>query len=313
MNSSLSGLAARRGLAAILIASVLWGTVGIATRAIYGLADTNPLSVGFYRLAFATPALLLACWLTLGRQTWRVTRRDLGLMLLIGAAMALYQVCYFAAIERVGVTVAVLVALCTAPVMIALLAALLLGERLTVAALLALVCALGGTTLLVGAPAEGVASGWTMIAGVGLALGAAFGYAVIAICSRVLAGRYHPLQPISIGFAAGAALLLPFTLAAGLTVAYPPLAWALLLHLGLVPTALGYLLFLWGIRHTTATTAGIVSLIEPLVSTLLAWALFGERLGPFGMLGAALLLGAIHLLYRGETRRNAAPELKVEG
>ena len=293
----------RRGLLLIVLAAVLWGTVGIATKAIYGLADTNPLSIGFFRLAIATPALLLACWRTLGRRMFRIAPRDLGLMLLIGAAMALYQVCYFAAIARVGVAIAVLVTLCTAPVIVTLLSAGLLRERLRPHASLALVCALVGTTMLVWVEPGDIGVRHDIVIGVALALGAALGYAILAICSRPLAGRYHPIQPLAIGFAAGAALLFPCALATGLVVSYPLAGWALLVHLGLIPTALGYVLFFSGMRHITATTASIVTLIEPLTSTALAALLFGERLGPFGLVGAALLLGAIGLLYHGESRR----------
>jgi drug/metabolite transporter, DME family len=293
----------RRGLLLIMLAAVLWGTVGVATKIIYGIAETNPLSIGFFRLAFSTPALLAACWALLGRRMFRITPRDLGLMLLLGALTAIYQVCYFAAIARVGVAIAVLVTLCTAPVMVALLSSALLRERLTGSVLLALACALAGTVMLVWVgPQAGGARG-DRLTGVLLALGSAFGYTVITLCSRALAGHYHPLQPITIGFAAGALILLPFALATGFVMTYPAGGWVLLLYLGLVPTALAYVFFLAGMRHVTATVASIVTLIEPLTSTALAWLLFGEQLGPLGLLGAALLLGAIWLLYRGESRR----------
>lgn len=292
----------RRGLLLIALAAVMWGTVGIATRGLYALTDTNPLSIGFWRLAIAVPALGLACWGTLGPRMFRVTRHDGGLMALIGVMMALYQVCYFASIERVGVTVAVLVTLCTAPVLVALLGAGLLGERLTRRTIGALVGALLGTTLLVGVPSTASGEQSHMLAGVLLALGSALGYAVVALCSRTLAARYHPLQPITFGFAAGALLLLPFALATGLTVSYPMVGWTLLLHLGLIPTALAYWLFLAGMRTTTATAASITTLIEPLTSTVLAALLFGERLGPLGLLGALLLLGALGLLLGGRAR-----------
>jgi DME family drug/metabolite transporter len=293
----------RRGLVLIVLAAILWGTVGIATKAIYGLADTNPLSIGFFRLAIATPALFLACWRTLGRRLFRIAPRDLGLMLLIGAAMALYQVCYFAAIARVGVAIAVLVTLCTAPVMVTLLSSGLLGERLRPSGVLALGCALAGTTMLVWVEPNDIGARHNIATGIALALGAALGYAILAICSRPLASRYHPLQPLTIGFATGAALLFPCALATGLAISYPLAGWVLLLHLGLIPTALGYVLFFSGMRNITATSASIVTLIEPLTSTILAWLLFGERLGPLGLLGAILLLGAIGLLYRGESRQ----------
>ncbi|MCG8347870.1 MAG: DMT family transporter [Chloroflexales bacterium] len=304
MNSHFSTRAdARRGLLLIVIAATLWGTIGVSTKAVYGLADTNPLSIGFFRLAIATPALLLACWAALGRRMWRLERRDWGLILMIGAAMALYQVCYFTAIAHVGVAIAVLVALCTAPVMVALLSSAFLGERLRLPVFLALGCALSGTVLLVGVDPSDAIPAQTMISGVVLVLGAGLCYATVTLCGRALAGRCHPLQPISIGFGIGAALLLTFALASGLVVSYPPLGWVLLLHLGLLPTALAYLLFLKGLRQTTATVASIVTLLEPLISTLLAWVIFGERLGPLGLMGAVLLLGAIGMLYVGGIRQ----------
>ena len=296
----------RRGLLLIVLAAVLWGTVGITTKTIFGLSDTNPLSIGFFRLAFSVPVLLAACWHTLAWRMFRIAPRDLGLMLLMGALMALYQVCYFAAIARVGVAIAVLVTLCTAPVMVALLSALLLRERLTGAIVLALACALAGTAMLIWVGPETGGARRDTLAGVLLALGSAFGYTMLTLCSRTLAGRYHPLQPITIGFAAGALLLLPFALATSFVISYPAGGWALLLYLGLVPTALAYVLFLTGIRSITATVASIATLIEPLTSTVLAWLLFGEQLGPLGVFGAALLLGAIGLLYRGESRRTRA-------
>jgi DME family drug/metabolite transporter len=296
----------RRGLLMITLAAVLWGTVGVATKALYGMAGTNALSIGFFRLAFAAPALLLACWRVLGARAFRIARRDLAMMLLIGATMALYQVCYFAAIARVGVAIAVLTTLCSAPVLVALLSAALLGERPTAPVLLALVCALAGTAMLVGAgQGIGAAGGQTAL-GLLLALCSALGYAVIALCGRALAGRCHPLQPIAVGSCAGALMLLPFALAGGLVATYSSAGWGLLLHLGLLPTALAYVLFFSGVRHTTATAASIVTLIEPLTSTALAWLLFGERLGPLGALGAALLIGAIVLLQRGEGQRLGA-------
>ena len=80
--------AARRGLLSILCAALLWGTVGVVTKAIYETSETNALSIGFFRLAIATPVLLMACWRALGRRAFCIARRDLALMLGIGAAMA---------------------------------------------------------------------------------------------------------------------------------------------------------------------------------------------------------------------------------
>lgn len=292
-----------RGLLSIMLAAVLWGTVGVAVKFIYGLAATNALSIGFFRLAISVPALFAACWYLLGWQMFRVAKPDLVLMLLIGVMMALYQVCYFGAIAKVGVAIAVLVTLCLAPIIVALFSSWLLGEKLTPTLIIALSFALGGTALLVGVSDHQVVTLNTLI-GVLLALSAAFGYAIVVLCSRALAGRCHPLQSLTIGFSTGAIILLPFALLNGLAITYPILGWALLLYLGLVPTVFAYLLFLAAMRQTTATVASITTLLEPLTSTLLAWLFFHEQLGFFGVWGGLLLLVAMVLLLRNGRENN---------
>ena len=51
-----------------------------------------------------------------------------------------------------------------------------------------------------------------------------------------------------------------------------------------------------GLRHVPASVAGVTTLLEPLTATILGVALFGERLGAGGWLGALLLLTALGLL-----------------
>ena len=57
-----------------------------------------------------------------------------------------------------------------------------------------------------------------------------------------------------------------------------------------------YWLFQSALKDVPASTASIVTLLEPLVASVLAWIMFSERLGPIGWIGAALLMGAIALL-----------------
>jgi len=83
----------------------------------------------------------------------------------------------------------------------------------------------------------------------------------------------------------------------------------LLLYLAIVPSVLGAWLFQHGLREVPASTASVVTLLEPMVAALLASVIFGERLGPAGWAGAALLLGAIGLLSRGGPARPAIPDV----
>ena len=287
-----------RGVLLIMLAAITWGTVGVTTKTLYALSATTPLSIGFFRLAFAVPALLAGGWLVCGRGMFHVAWRDVLGMLLMGGMTALYQVCYFAAIERVGVAVATLITLCSAPVLVAAFSTCLMGEVLTRRVLLALAGALGGTTLLIDFQSTHGSPG-ADLSGVLLALGSALGYAVITLVSRALARRYHPLQPVTIGFSCGAVLLLLCALHTDFVVHYPLQGWLLLVYLGVVPTALAYGIFLAGMRHTSATVASVITLLEPCTATLLAWWLWGERFSPLQGVGILVLSGAMMSLYRG--------------
>jgi DME family drug/metabolite transporter len=290
-------LAGRGGILLILLAAVLWGTVGVSTRAIFSLAETTALTVAFLRLAIAVPVLGVTSVAVLGRRSVQAPPRHLLLMGAIGVLLAVYQLCFFGAIQRVGVAIATLVTLCMAPVIVAILSPLLFGERLTPRLVLSAALAIVGTMLLV-SPIDLTALGGTAGTGLLMALGSAVGYALVAIVSRHVARDSHPLTPVTIGFAVGALALLPALLHDGPMLDFPPVGWLLLVYLAVVPSALAYVLFTVGMRTTVATVASLVTLIEPLTAAGLAWLLFDERLGPLAMVGAALLLGAVWLLAR---------------
>jgi drug/metabolite transporter, DME family len=295
----------RRGLWLIVSAATLWGTTGVATQAIYDLSSTNALSVTFLRLAIAVLVLLLLCWRLLGRRVWQVKRRDALLMLCMGAMQATSQYCYFAAIAACGVTIATLITICVAPVIVVLLAALFLRERVTRNILLALVCAVAGTALLTGTPSGKETFGGLLV-GVVLSLVSAVAYAIVILIGRVLSSRYHSLQVNAASFGSGSLVLLGCSLATPLALSYPATGWLLLLYMGCIPTALAYGLFQVGIRSTSATLTSILTFCEPLTAAILAWLLFGERLSLLGVLGALLLLGTIGLLALAESTPGTA-------
>lgn len=293
----------RSGMILVALAAATWGTIGIAVDILYRVAATDAVSVGFWRMAISVPPLLILSRVFAGPNFFRFERRDAGPIFLLGLSFAAYQVFYFAAIPRIGVAAAVLVNICSAPIMIALLSAIFLRERITPVIGLVLLGAIAGTALLVGGSPE-AKTATALITGAALALGAGFSYSVVALTARVVAPRYHPVQPIALAFAIGTILILPFALYHGLAVRYSPTGWLLLLHLGLVPTGLGYALYLRGMRSTPATLSGIVGLLEPLISSVLAVTVLRERLSPTGTIGGVLLLGSIALLYINQPRES---------
>jgi DME family drug/metabolite transporter len=279
----------------VTFAAILWGTIGVATQAIYQIDSTTSLFINLARLVIATPLLLSFCWRAMGGAMFQIARRDLAVMALTGALMALSHAAYFAAIRHAGVTITTLLTICVAPLVVTGLSVLLKFETITRRAVIALVCALIGAVLLVGFQPQGE-SGNDLLLGTLFSLAAAATYAGMIVCGRFLAASYHPLQVTTVTFSAGTLLLLVINLASGVVAVQTVQGWALVLYLGLVPTAFAYWLFQRGLRSVSATAASIVSMLDPLVAALLAWGLFGETLAAAGFVGAALLILSIVLL-----------------
>lgn len=282
------------GLLLIALAAISWGTTGSVTTVLVHRAGAEPLLIGATRMAVAA-ALLLAAW-RVAHGSLTIARADVGRCLTMGACMGVFQVAYFTAVTLIGIAATALIAICSAPLMIAALAAGLLGERLTVRLVTALGLAVVGTGLLVTGPAGGAAAGGQFVPGLLLALSAGLAYALYVVIAKRSLARSAPLPLTALTFTAAALFLTP-----PLAWSRDPLAqlahsWPWLLYLGAVATAGAYAVYAVGLRRVPASVAGIVSLLEPLTATLLGVFLFGERLGVGGALGALMLLAAIVML-----------------
>jgi len=300
--------AMRLGLLFIGLAAISWGTTGATMTVLARDADLGPLLVGWARLAVAAPCLVImaaaAPRLRARRGPPPLAASDAAAYALLGLAMAAYQVCYFRAVTLTGVAVAALLAICSAPLMIAMLAALVLGERIEPVVKASLGMAVVGTALLVIGPRGPGEIAGRFGAGALLALGAGLSYAVYAVTAKRVLSRTAPLSVAAITFGLAALFLAP-ALALERAPGHDLIRAApFLLYLGLGPTAIAYALFTSGLKRVPTTVAGIVGLLEPLTATTLGVAVFGESLGTAGAAGAALLIAALVLL---TTNRGASP------
>lgn len=296
MQLNLNSRSARTGLFMVMLASVLWGTGNAVAKSIYDIAPTNPTSIAFFRMALSVPALLVVCGFTLGRRTFDIHKSDLPFMLSAGTLVALYQAAFYASLPRIGVAIATVIALASAPVIVAVLSAVMTRERPSMVVIIALACAIAGTVLLTNGPANPQQT--DVLGGVAFALLAGLLYAINTLVGRRLGStaRAHPLQTTTVGFAFGALVLLVIALASGLVINYPIEGWVRLGYLGLLPTAIGYALFYTGMRTTSAASASIATLMEPLTATIIAVAVFREPLSPQALIGGLLLLTAMVVL-----------------
>jgi DME family drug/metabolite transporter len=285
------------GLALIALAAVSWGTSGSVMTVLAERAAASPLLVGVARLWLAAIVLLLAASLT--PRALAIAPGDRWRCLAMGACMAGYQAAYFTAVTLGGIAVVALVTICSAPLVIAALAPWLLGERLTPRVCGALLLGVLGTALLVASPSGASPASSRFVGGVLLAFVAGVAYALYVLTAKATLRRSAPLPTTAATFAVGAALLSPALLWTSAPLTQFARGWPWLLYLGVVATAGAYAIYTVGLRRVPASVAGVTTLLEPLTATVLGVALFGERLGATGAVGAVLLVVALGLLTVG--------------
>jgi DME family drug/metabolite transporter len=296
--STASSPARLRGLGLIALASISWGTTGSVMTVLVSRASATPLVIGAARMLVGAVLLLLAARAVAG--TLRPAPGEAWRCVALGICMGAFQVTYFSAVATAGIAVTALVAICSAPIMIAILAAALLGERPTPRLLLALVLGVIGTALLVAAPGTGV-TGPRPLGGVILALAAGLAYALYVVIAKAAVARTPPLPLAGITFGIAAVVLAPAFALPG-AARQLALGWMGLLYLGAVTTAGAYAVYTAGLRAVPASAAGVASLLEPLTATVLGVMLFGEQLGVAGWAGAVLLLIGLVMLALAERR-----------
>jgi drug/metabolite transporter, DME family len=286
----------------VLTAAILFGTTGTAQA--LG-PDIDPLAVGSARIVVGAALLALIALaagrarraglgLGGGRGRAGLGSGDRRLVLLAGLFVALYQASFFAAVADTGVAVGTVVALGSAPAFTGLFSAAFAGERLERRWFAATGLACAGVCLLT---LGGSSGGEVSATGIGLALAAGAGYAGYAVIGKHLLERGGtPEGVMAAVFGIGALALLPALLLVDTGDLLTADGLALAAYLGVVTTAVAYLLFARGLQRIGASETATLTLAEPVTAMALGFAVLGERPGAAAVAGAALVLAGLALL-----------------
>ena len=298
------------GYVCALGAGATWGTTGPLSTALYreGQAITG---IGFWRLVLGTAALAL--WaLFFRRDLLRIDRQGVLLMGLFGGFLvALFEVAYQFGIAGAGVAGAAAL-LYTAPVMVALVARPLLGERLTPLRFGLAVVVMIGAAMTVMGKREGAANDVALpsvLVGVVGGLLSAVSYATTTVLARWAVPRYGQFRMLfweAIGGVALLAVILPLS---GHTPHPPPTAagWLFALALAGGGVIVANLLFFTGVRRIEATPTAVAATIEPVVGALLALLLFNQQLMWLGWVGLLMVVGGVAAGYLKEGAAEQTP------
>jgi drug/metabolite transporter (DMT)-like permease len=272
-------------LAAVGVTLTLWASAFVAIRHLGPVFSPGALSLG--RLLVGT-ACLAPVALRAG-----VPRPDRRQWLSIAAIGVLWFGIYNVALNegerRVDAgTAAMLIQL--SPVVVALLAALFLDERLTATLGLGLALAFGGVAVI-GLATGGAEGGGRDLLGVGLCLLSAVVYAISLVLQKPLVARLPAVHVTWLACSVGALVCLPFLgqlIGEVRDASASDVAW--LAYLGVFPTAIAFTTYAFALRHMDAGRLSITTYLVPPITIVLGLVFLAETPPALAYAGGVLAL-----------------------
>lgn len=287
---------------AVVVTAALWGTTGLAASF---AAPLSAITTGAAGMGIGGLVLGLFGWCSVVAALRMLGARP---TVLLGAlSLCVFTLCFYASMGMAGIAIGTIVTICSSPIFAALLQRSIDHTPLTPRWYVAALLSIGGGGLLVAGKESG--GGWMgsdpaqLPWGVLVGLCAGVAYALYAWLLRRLI-QPAPLRPHGLPrnmavSAIQATAAIPLLLFVGVTgggqLADPGVRPALL-YLGLVPMALGHALFARSLVALSAATATLYTLLEPVVATILAVLVVGERLRVTGWVGLVAVLCGLVIL-----------------
>ncbi len=257
----------------VAISAVLMGSLAIFVRSI----DANPLIVTFFRMAFGLMYLLPAI---------KLVRFSLfkNLKVLSLSFVSLFTIVfYISSIQLVEMAVSALL-LYMAPVYV-ILFMILRGENVGRASVFSLITALFGLYLL-------LSPYYSLNLGILFGIFAGLCYAGYFLLAKDVREFASSIEITFITLLISSVALAPIALSFDiLSVLKAKLLW--LLGLGLIPTAIPFILLNYGIKFCKKESAPIIALIEPVSAGIFGFLFFNEILTLKQLIGAILILSSV--------------------
>jgi drug/metabolite transporter (DMT)-like permease len=273
---------------AVVATTLIWGTSSVATKA--ALAEVPPITLAFVRLAVASLALA-----PLVRRSGARPTRGRGPALLGLSGFAGFVLLRNVGLGSAPASHASLIEAGATPVLAALLAVALLGERPTARYLYGLLAALVGVALTVVPGREGAAA--ASLLGDGLLLAGTACFAAYTVLGRGACAGGGSLAVVAGGMRYGLLALAPFAVGELAIRGVPALSLGtvlVLIYLGAGCSAVAHALWSYGLSRLPAGQVALLGNLELLVGVALA-GLLGEAFTPVQVLGGALIVVGLWL------------------
>ncbi|WP_394125014.1 DMT family transporter [Psychrobacter nivimaris] len=274
----------------VIAASVLWGTTGTASASI---PDVSPLAVGAFSMGVGGVLLVLNAKNNLLSDRQKLLSKP-SLLFIGSLCVAIYPLAFYSSMRLAGVAIGTVISIASAPFFTVIMERLISNKRFTSRWVVSFIFGVVGVILLTLGKTQYLdinAQANSQILGVLLGLVAGLTYATYSWSARqMIENGVNSKSAMASMFGLSAILLLPSLLLTGENLFLDAKHISVALYLAIAPMFFGYLLFGQALREIEASKATLITLLEPIVATILAIIIIGETFSPIGWLGMSLMI-----------------------
>lgn len=269
------------------LSASIWGGMFVVVKVV--VAFFPPIELVWLRYLVAVVVLfIIGCW---QHVNWRVKRKDLPLILLIGlignaVSIVTQETGTWLSSAQLGSVITA-----ATPTFMILFACWILKERLTWIKAGSVALATIGVLMIVGVHAIDMGK----LHGAFFLVIAALTWALMSVLIKLVPDHYSPIQVTTLATATALLCLSPIVYMQRFTIQWhyltDPTVILCILYLGVVSTAVAFVMWNRGLQLMNAASSGLFFVFQPLVGTFLGWLILGEAIG-LGFWAGVLLISA---------------------
>ncbi|MFJ7756362.1 DMT family transporter [Peribacillus muralis] len=285
----------------LILASSIWGGMYVVVKVVVTVIP--PLELVWIRYLIALVALVSIGIVT--KQKWKIKRQHIRIIMTISIVGYVISIVTQETGTMLSTAQMGAIITSTTPAFMVVFASLILKERLTFRKAISVSLATIGVIIIVGIDDINMSS---MLGGISLII-AALTWALMSILIKCLPSDYSQIVVNAYATFIAFVVLTPLVITRlpkiNINDLSDPAIWGGLLYLGVISTAIAFLLWNRGLQMLHASSGGVFFFFQPVVGTLLGWLILGETISITFWAGSFfILLGVLLVLKERQEERN---------
>ncbi|MBS3680701.1 DMT family transporter [Ornithinibacillus massiliensis] len=288
--------------ATFIVVMLIFGSLGLFVKNI----ELSSSEIALFRGVIGSLFLIAASFFIKQKVHFRISKRNLILLLLSGAVMGFNWIFLFEAYQYTTISNATL-SYYFAPIFVMVLAPILFKEKWTVVKAISMGIAFIGLFLVV-QPGGLTGDDYNHLVGIGYGLVAAGLYASVIVINKFIR-NLSDLETTILQLGMASLVMFPYVWMTE-EMSYGGLNWRSILLIavfGIVHTGIAYLLYFSAIKRLKAQTIAVMSYIDPISAVLMAAIFLSESMTLVQIIGGILILGSTFLSEIRFKRRKSSP------